>query len=131
MSLKVDINYCKNHKLLTIFYEYLLHKKHLKVSKILQFCIKNFCEFPYWFTYYLYVSLLDNWHRHILLGLGRSTFNFQISGVNFTNILQAAFTLTYPESAKKLLDLTVFFALLVSACIKAAHRSLINLTPDI
>jgi len=31
------------------------------------------------------------------------------SGVNFTNVLQAAFMLSDPESTKKLLDLTVFF----------------------
>ena len=49
-------------------------------------------------------------------------------GVNFTNILQAAFILADPESAKKLLDSTVFFALLVSASVKAANGTLMKLT---
>jgi hypothetical protein len=53
---------------------------------------------------------------------------FTLPGVNFTNVLQAAFTLADPESAKKLLDLTVFFALLVSASVKAARRTLMKLT---
>ena len=49
--------------------------------------------------------------------------------VNFTNLLRAAFTLADPKSAKKLLDLTVFCTLLVSAHVKAAHRTLMKLTP--
>ena len=48
-------------------------------------------------------------------------------GVNFTNVLQAAFTLADPESAKKLLDLTVFLALMGSAHVKAARRTLMKL----
>ena len=55
-------------------------------------------------------------------------FNFP-SGVNFTNVLWAAFTCADPKSAKKLLNLTVFFALLGSARVKAAHRTLVKLTP--
>ena len=51
-------------------------------------------------------------------------------GVNFNNVLPAAFTLADPKSAKKQLDLTVFFALLGSACVKAAHIMLMKLTPD-
>ena len=49
-------------------------------------------------------------------------------GVNFTNVLRAAFTHANPKSAKKLLNLTVFFALLGSEQIKAAHRMLVKLT---
>ena len=52
-------------------------------------------------------------------------------GINFTNVLRAAFTFADPESAKKLLNLTVFFALLVSAGVKAAHRTLVKLTPGV
>jgi hypothetical protein len=37
------------------------------------------------------------------------------SGIDFTNILCAAFPGTYPKSAKKTDGLTVFFALLESA----------------
>ena len=50
-------------------------------------------------------------------------------GVNFTNVLPAAFTPADPKSAIKLLKLTVFFALLGSAFVKAAHRMLVKLTP--
>ena len=53
-----------------------------------------------------------------------------VAGVNFTNILQAAFTCADPKSAIKLLNLTVFFALLGSAHVKAARRTLVKLTPD-
>ena len=42
--------------------------------------------------------------------------------------LRTAFTLADPKSALKLLNLTVFFALLGSACVKAAHRMLVKLT---
>ena len=52
-------------------------------------------------------------------------------GVNFTNILQAAFMHADPKSAIKLLNLTVFFALLGSARIKAAHRTLVKMTPTV
>jgi len=49
-----------------------------------------------------------------------------LPGVNFTNVLRAAFTRADPKSAKKLLNLTVFFALLGSACVKAACRTLMK-----
>jgi len=55
----------------------------------------------------------------------------ETSGVNFTNIIRAALMLADPKSAKKLLDLMIFFALLVSAQIKAAHKMLMKLTPEI
>ena len=51
------------------------------------------------------------------------------AGVNFTNVLRAAFTRADPKSAKKLLNLTVFFALLGSLRGKAARRTLVKLTP--
>ena len=38
-----------------------------------------------------------------------SSFHSSPPWVNFTNILRAAFTFADPESAKKLLDLIVFF----------------------
>ena len=49
-------------------------------------------------------------------------------GVNFTNVLRAAFMHADPKSAIKLLNLTVFFALLGAARIKAAHRMLLKLS---
>ena len=54
-------------------------------------------------------------------------------GVNFTIILQAAFTRADPESAKKIVKLPVssFFPLLGSASVKAARRTLVKLTPDL
>ena len=42
-------------------------------------------------------------------------------GVNFTNILRAAFMRTEPKSAKKTVNLSSFFALLGSAGVKAAQ----------
>jgi len=49
-------------------------------------------------------------------------------GVNFINVLQAAFVCADPKRAKKTDNLTVFFALLGSESIKAARRTLIKLT---
>jgi len=44
-------------------------------------------------------------------------------GVNFTNILHAAFRLVDLENVKKIDNLTVFFTLLGSACVKAVRRT--------
>ena len=57
--------------------------------------------------------------------------NYIGTGVNFTNILRAAFTRADPKSAIKLLILTVFFALLGSVRIKAARRMLVKLRPKV
>ena len=51
-------------------------------------------------------------------------------GVNFTNVLQAAFTSADPKSTKKTVKLSSFIALLGFAHVKAAHRMLVKLTPD-
>ena len=50
-------------------------------------------------------------------------------GVNFTNILQAAFTPADPKSAKKTVKLSSLIALLGSVCVKAAPTMLVKLTP--
>jgi len=50
------------------------------------------------------------------------------TGVNFTNVLRAAFTLTDPKSAKKTVKLSSFFALLG---VKAGSRMLVKLTPGL
>jgi len=47
---------------------------------------------------------------------------------NFINVLLAAFVHADPESAKKTDSLTVFFALLGSACITAARKMLMKFT---
>ncbi len=49
------------------------------------------------------------------------------ASVNLTNILKAAFVCSDPESAKKIDNLTVFFALLGSAHAKAAYIILMKL----
>ena len=49
-------------------------------------------------------------------------------GVNFINILRAAFTLTGPNSTKKCVKSSSFFALLGSASVKAARSMLVKLT---
>ena len=48
-------------------------------------------------------------------------------GVNFTNVLRAAFALVDPKSAKKTVKLSSFFVLLGSARAKAACRTLVKL----
>jgi len=49
--------------------------------------------------------------------------------VNFIKDLQAAFTCAFPKSAKKTDTFTVFLEPLGSACIKAARKMLVKLTP--
>jgi len=49
-------------------------------------------------------------------------------GVDFTKFLQAAFIREDHKSAKKADDLTVFFAFLGSAHVKAARKMLVKLT---
>jgi len=51
-------------------------------------------------------------------------------GVIFINVLRAAFDHADPKSAKRTDNLTVFFVFLVSACVKAACRTLMKLTPS-
>ena len=51
------------------------------------------------------------------------------AGINFTNILRAAFRCADPKSTKKTVKLSSFFALLGSAPAKAAHRMWVKLTP--
>jgi hypothetical protein len=52
------------------------------------------------------------------------------SGVNFINVLRAAFICADPKRTKNTVKLSVFFVLLGSSCEKAAHRLLMKLTPD-
>jgi len=52
-------------------------------------------------------------------------------GVNFINVLRAAFTLSDPKSVKTYWWLNWTVTLLGSACIKAAHRMLMKLTPGV
>jgi hypothetical protein len=59
----------------------------------------------------------------------KKSFSDLVSGVNFINILEAAFTRAYPKSAKKYSQAVSLFALLGSACIKAARKSMVKLTP--
>jgi len=56
------------------------------------------------------------------------TLENQRVGVNFINVLRAAFTQPDPKSAKNTIKLSVFFALLGSACIKTAQKMLMKLT---
>jgi len=50
------------------------------------------------------------------------------TGVNFTNILRAAFTLVGPKSAKRHCQLGCLFAHTGSAIVKAARRTLMKLS---
>jgi len=51
------------------------------------------------------------------------------TGVNFINVLQAAFTGEDPKSAKKTDNLAVFFVLLGSVPVKAVLKTLVKLKP--
>ena len=53
------------------------------------------------------------------------------SGVNFINVLTSYFYARRSQKRKKLLNLTVFFALLGSARVKAACRMMVKLTPGV
>jgi hypothetical protein len=53
------------------------------------------------------------------------------SGVNYIDILHAAFTCAALKSQKKTDNLIVFYALLGSACLKAAGKMLVKLTKGI
>ncbi len=64
------------------------------------------------------------------LGLERSN-GTRRTGVNFINILRAAFMHADPESVKKIDNLTVFFTLLGSARVKVVCRMLIKLSPGV
>ncbi len=61
--------------------------------------------------------------------LGRLLF-WMLIGVNFINVLLAAFAPQIPKVQKKTDNLTVFFTLLGSTCIKAVCRTLMKLTPN-
>ena len=50
-------------------------------------------------------------------------------GVNFINVFTHSFCACRSWKHKKLVDLTVFFALLGSACIKAAHKHVDEIDP--
>jgi len=52
------------------------------------------------------------------------------SGVNFLNVLQAALARPDPHSTIKTVKLSVFYALFVFVRAKAAHKTLVKLTPD-
>jgi len=58
--------------------------------------------------------------------------NQNISGVDFTNVLQAASMLSDPKSAKKnTVKLSVLFALLGSARVKAVRKMYVTSTPGV
>ncbi len=60
---------------------------------------------------------------------GIFTLKFMTLGVNFTNILQTAFAYKSSQKHKKTDGLTVFFALLGSALVKAAHKHVGEIAP--
>jgi hypothetical protein len=56
---------------------------------------------------------------------------FETPGVNFINVPRTAFTQADPKSVKKIVKLSVFSMFLESACLKAAHKKLMKLTPGV
>ncbi len=63
--------------------------------------------------------------------LYRTSFTGLPPGVNFINVLGAAFTRADPKSAKKDTQVVNFFALLGSVPVKAARKTLMKLTPGV
>ena len=61
--------------------------------------------------------------------LQQSLANKQRFGVNFINVFTCSFYACRSQKHKKLLELTVFFALLGSGYIKAVRKMLVKLTP--
>jgi len=59
----------------------------------------------------------------------RHNFDGETEGVNFTNVLRAAFMLLGPESVKNTVKLQFLFTLSGSLRVKAVHRTLMNLSP--
>ena len=53
------------------------------------------------------------------------------TGLNFINVLCAAFTSAYPISIKKTVKLSIFFTLLGSTGVKAVRRMLMKLSPGV
>ena len=54
----------------------------------------------------------------------------QAPGVNFINVLRAAFAHTDPESAKNTVKLSIFFVLMGSAIVKTVNKTLVKLKPE-
>ncbi len=108
-------------------------------------------------TFFLFFTLFSSWHflcifvylqlifhhptfqciclMHCEKKPINSVFCFQIiwpykcslPGVNFIRVLQAAFMCADPKRAKKIVKLSVFFALSGSTCIKAVYKMLVKL----
>ncbi len=72
----------------------------------------------------VFLVLQKSWTKKVSLYFSSSLWFCLLHVVNFINVLQAAFTLTDPKSAKKTDNLTVFFALLGSSGAKAACKML-------
>ena len=51
------------------------------------------------------------------------------TGVNFINILRAAFVRADPKSAKKTVQSISFFVILLSAHVKAVHKNIGEINP--
>ena len=52
-------------------------------------------------------------------------------GVNFFDVFMCSFYARRSQKRKKLLELTIFFALFGSASVKAVRKMLVKLTPDV
>jgi hypothetical protein len=66
----------------------------------------------------------------LFFSLHKTGWSYHQSGVNFINVLRAAFTRADPKSTKKTVKLSNFCAFLGSARIKAVFRMLMKLTTD-
>jgi len=91
------------------------------------FQTSNFCKIT---------LVFEHWRSNFLIVIPKTVsrgekVNFERLGVNFTNLLCAAFMLVDPKGVKKTDGLTVFITLLGSTRIKAVCKSLMKLSLEL
>jgi len=98
-------------------------------NNFLSFYLNIVCEFGLKHTYFVNAcTAYSNIHIEINW-LGALFLEIRIPGVNFINVLWAAFTCAYPKSIRIQSNPQYLFVLLGSTCSKAAHRTLMKSTP--
>jgi len=106
---------CNQGSISLTFYLHFLYKSALRSFSIVTFWLCNFAKI-----------LAQKAPMLLMIMLMKLT-----PGVNFTNIIWAAFTHADPQSAKKTVKLSVFFALSGSAHAKAGRKTMMKLTPSL
>ena len=81
-------------------------------------------------TYFRFPCRHPRFRNSTNLNLVDVFFICRRAGVNFINVFTCSFYACKFRKRKMLLELTVFFALLGSACVKAEYKILVKLTPE-